>query len=170
MVVGIFYLTFRTVDRSAYERQGSGAWSSPSLGRGFGGNDRGVGHFRQGSGNGVRSFEDKASFFPNPANIGRNYEEDERKPVDGRPRSGHADRYEDHGYEDQRPHSSYEKPVDRLSVEEEGNYATSARSYGRAAETVNYGQGDGQVRLRLVLLCFMENVAVVSQARLVKFD
>ncbi|KAG0599929.1 hypothetical protein M758_12G188500 [Ceratodon purpureus] len=133
-----------TVDRSAYERQGSGAWSSPSLGRGYGGNDRGVGHFRQGSGNGVRSFEDKASFFPNPANIGRNYEEDERKPVDGRPRSGHADRYEDHGYEDQRPHSSYEKTVDRFSVEEQGSYAPNARPYGRAAETGSYGQGDGQ--------------------------
>lgn len=133
-----------TVDRSAYERQGSGAWSSPSLGRGYGSNDRGVGHFRQGSGNGARSFEDKASFFPNPANIGRNYEEDERKPVDGRPRSGHADRYEDLGYEDQRPHSSYEKTVDRFSVEEEGNYGPNARSYGRAAEAANYGQGDGQ--------------------------
>ena len=63
------YVFDRTVERSSYERQGSGAWMSPSLGRGYGGNDRSVGYSRQGSGNGVRTYEDKASFFPNPANI-----------------------------------------------------------------------------------------------------
>lgn len=148
------YVFNRTVERSSYERQGSGAWMSPSLGRGYGGNDRSVGYSRQGSGNGVRTYEDKASFFPNPANIGRNYDEDERKPMDGQPRSGNNDRYEDHGYEE-RPRSGYEKIVDRYSMDEQqGSYTPSSGSdrFGHPAEGVNYGPGDGQVMTARSLL------------------
>ncbi|KAG6549126.1 hypothetical protein Mapa_009352 [Marchantia paleacea] len=116
-----------TVDRSAYERQGSGTWMSPTLGRGYGG-DRG-GYSRQGSSNAVRTFEDKASYFPNPANIGRNYDEDERKPVDGRPRSSHSsDRYDDHGYEERRGGFS----MDRYSLEDQGSFASAPGSYVEA--------------------------------------
>lgn len=158
-------MTCRTVDRSAYERQSSGAWSSPTLGRGYGSNDRGVNHFRQGSGNGVRTFEDKASFFPNPANIGRNYEEDERKPVDGRPRSGPTERFEDHGYEEQRPRSSYEKTVDRFSMDEQGGYAPSSRSdrIGRV-DSGTYGQGDGQVCLGAIQLLKKRKITQLESA------
>lgn len=37
---------------------------------------------RQGIGSSSRTFEDKALYFPSLASIGRNYDEDERKPVD----------------------------------------------------------------------------------------
>ncbi|CAM6058810.1 unnamed protein product [Sphagnum tenellum] len=74
------------VERSPFERQGSGgSWMSP-VGRGYSSNERTIGQNRQGLSNTVRALEDKASLFPNPASIGRNYDEDERKPVDGRPR------------------------------------------------------------------------------------
>ncbi|CAK9276598.1 unnamed protein product [Sphagnum jensenii] len=75
------------VERSPFERQGSGgSWMSP-VGRGYSSNERTIGQNRQGLSNSVRALEDKASLFPNPASIGRNYDEDERKPVDGRPRN-----------------------------------------------------------------------------------
>ncbi|KAL2652336.1 hypothetical protein R1flu_020464 [Riccia fluitans] len=115
------------VDRSAFERQSSGAWMSPTLGRGYGG-DRG-GYSRQGSASAVRTFDDKASYFPNPANIGRNYDEDERKPSDGRPRSSHsADRYDDHGYEERRGGFS----MDRYSLEDQSGIASAPSGYGEA--------------------------------------
>ncbi|CAM6009752.1 unnamed protein product [Sphagnum balticum] len=79
-----------SVERISFDRQGSGASMSP-VGRGFGGGSErsSMSQNRQGLGSsGVRAFEDKASLFPNTANIGRNYDEDERsKPVDGYPRS-----------------------------------------------------------------------------------
>ncbi|CAM6110768.1 unnamed protein product [Calypogeia fissa] len=114
-----------TVDRSVFERQGSGTWMSPTLGRGYN-NDRSSYH-RQGSSTGVRTFEDKASYFPNPANIGRNYDEDERKPVDSRPRSSHsAERFDDHSYDERRGAGGY--AADRYAVEDQANYSDSRGS------------------------------------------
>lgn len=137
------------MDRSVFERQISSPWMSPTLGRGFGG-DRG-GYNRPGTANGSRTFEEKASYFPNPANIGRNYDEDERKPVDNRPRSSHsAERYDDHDrYEDRR--SGYDKPLDRYAHDDQAGFeprslASSDRfsrtQQSRPLETDNYVQED----------------------------
>ncbi|KAJ7522126.1 hypothetical protein O6H91_10G031700 [Diphasiastrum complanatum] len=98
-----------TVDRSSYERQSSGPWMNPSSGRGYVLDHSGF--HRQGSANGIRSFEEKASYFPDTANIGRNYDEDERKPVNERPRSsGHIEEhYDDYGYDERRSYIVEEK-------------------------------------------------------------
>ncbi|KAJ7562509.1 hypothetical protein O6H91_03G072200 [Diphasiastrum complanatum] len=118
----------KAVDRSPYERQSSGAWMIPSPGRGHT-LDR-SGFHRQGSANGICSFEDKASYFPNPANIGRNYDEDERKPVDGRPRSSHsAEPYDVHDYDERR--SSY-------VVEEKGGNSNLSTFSDRSGPTSGY--------------------------------
>ncbi|KAH7439733.1 hypothetical protein KP509_04G074000 [Ceratopteris richardii] len=77
-----------TVERKNHDRPGSGGWMGSSLHRGYG-TDR-VGFSRQGSGNSARSFEEKMPYLPNSANIGRNYDEDERKPVDGHNRRGQS--------------------------------------------------------------------------------
>ncbi|GLJ32103.1 hypothetical protein SUGI_0646460 [Cryptomeria japonica] len=65
------------------ERQNAGSsWGGPAN-RGF---SAGI---RQGFGNNPqRGFEEKVSYLPNSANIGRNFDEDERKPLDGFPRRG----------------------------------------------------------------------------------
>lgn len=108
-----------SVERSSFDRQGSGARMSP-VGRGYsGGSERSsMNQNRQGLGSsGVRALEDKASLFPNPANIGRNYDEDERsKPVDGCPRSsGHSstEQYEEHDkvYNQEHGYKSMMAPV-----------------------------------------------------------
>ncbi|MCO5574612.1 hypothetical protein L7F22_028401 [Adiantum nelumboides] len=86
------------VERKNHDRPGSGGWMGSSLHRGYSG-DRG-GFSRQGSGNFARSYEEKISYLPNPANIGRNYDEDERKPVDGHNRRGqNSDFFEEPIYE-----------------------------------------------------------------------
>ncbi|CAM6060052.1 unnamed protein product [Sphagnum tenellum] len=108
-----------SVERSSFDRQGSGARMSP-VGRGYsGGSERSsMSQNRQGIGSsGVRAFEDKASLFPNPANIGRNYDEDERsKPVDGCPRSSShssTEQYEEHDkvYNQEHGYKSIMAPV-----------------------------------------------------------
>ncbi|CAM6032464.1 unnamed protein product [Sphagnum compactum] len=109
------------VERSPFERQGSGgSWMSP-VGRGYSGNERTIGQNRQGLSNSVRALEDKASLFPNPASIGRNYDEDERKPVDGRPRSGHsAEQYEEQQVYEDRPRSGHHhnQTLNRFSLQQ----------------------------------------------------
>ncbi len=126
----------RAVERSSFERQGSGAWMSPVGRGGYGGNERNsMGHNRQGLGNAIRGFEDKASLFPNPANIGRNYDEDERKPVDGRPRSSHsAEQYEEHAY-DERPRSGHrDKTLNRFSPDEHGYRGMAPAASGQSSQ------------------------------------
>ncbi|CAK9882900.1 unnamed protein product [Sphagnum jensenii] len=124
------------VERSSFERQGSGAWMSPVGRGGYGGNERNsMGQNRQGLGNAIRGFEDKASLFPNPANIGRNYDEDERKPVDGRPRSSHsAEQYEEHAY-DERPRSGHhDKTFNRFSPDEHGFRGMAPAASGQSSQ------------------------------------
>ncbi len=124
-----FFLSFsRPVERSSFERQGSGgSWMSP-VGRGYSGNERTVGQNRQGLSNSVRALEDKTSLFPNPASIGRNYDEDERKPVDGRPRSGHsAEQYEEQQVYEDRPRSGHHhnQTLNRFSSVDEHGYKST---------------------------------------------
>lgn len=89
----------------------------PSINRVYGG-ERG-GFLRQGSANGARMFEDKAVYFPNPANIGRNYDEDERKPVDGHNRRGQGiESFEEQMYEQRS--AGYDRPPDRYSLDNRG--------------------------------------------------
>eukprot|EP00249_Psilotum_nudum_P024347 c29164_g1_i2 orf=441-3638(+) len=110
--------------RTGHDRHNSGAWTSPGpLGRGYGG-ERG-GFVRQGNVVGVRQYEDKVSYFPNPANIGRNYDEDERRPVDDHLRRPHnAESYEDHTYEERR--GGHERPMDPYSVDNRASHGSSA--------------------------------------------
>lgn len=111
-----------TMERSGHDRPNSGGWMGSSLNRGYGG-ERG-GFLKQGSANGARSFEDKALYFPNPANIGRNYDEDERKPVDGHNRRGQGvESFEDQTYEQRR--SAYDRPSDRYSLDSRGSFNSS---------------------------------------------
>jgi hypothetical protein len=116
------------VERSPFERQGSGgSWMSP-VGRGYSSNERTIGQNRQGLSNSVRVLEDKASLFPNPASIGRNYDEDERKPVDGRPRSGHsAEQYEEQQVYEDRPRSGHHhnQTLNRFSSVDEHGYKST---------------------------------------------
>lgn len=63
------------IARSGSERQISGAWGNNS--------GRSENRSRPGSSDAVRKFDEKGSFFSQPAHIGRNFDEDERKPLDG---------------------------------------------------------------------------------------
>ncbi|KAL6992697.1 hypothetical protein U1Q18_010809 [Sarracenia purpurea var. burkii] len=63
----------RPSDRPGFDRQG--AWGNP-MGR----SDR---RLRPGSAGSVRNIDDKTPFLSPSANIGRNFDEDERKPLDG---------------------------------------------------------------------------------------
>ncbi|XP_024529329.1 uncharacterized protein LOC9651498 isoform X1 [Selaginella moellendorffii] len=85
-----------TVDRSAYERPSSAnVWSSASnpMSKGYGNHRQALlpnGETRPSSAAAAPS----SSYFPNTATMGRNYDEDERRPVDFRPRTspgGHHD-------------------------------------------------------------------------------
>ncbi|KAI5071450.1 hypothetical protein GOP47_0013701 [Adiantum capillus-veneris] len=110
------------VERKNHERPGSGGWMGSSLHRGYSG-DR-VGFSRQGSGNFARSYEEKISYLPNPANIGRNYDEDERKPVDGHNRRGQSsDFYEEPIYEQRQ--AGHERLPERFTLENRAAYTSS---------------------------------------------
>ncbi|GAB4831034.1 hypothetical protein Ancab_005049 [Ancistrocladus abbreviatus] len=63
----------RPTDRPSYDRQSS--WGNP-LGR----SDH---RLRPNSAGSTRNFDDKSPFLTNSAHIGRNFDEDERKPLDG---------------------------------------------------------------------------------------
>ncbi|PSR98535.1 Eukaryotic translation initiation factor 4H like [Actinidia chinensis var. chinensis] len=63
----------RPLDRPGFERQGS--WGNP-MGR----SDH---QLRPGSAGALRNFDDKTPFLSPGAHIGRNFDEDERKPLDG---------------------------------------------------------------------------------------
>ncbi|OVA11646.1 hypothetical protein BVC80_8997g21 [Macleaya cordata] len=65
----------RPSDRTGFDRQIQTAWGNP-MGR----SDH---RSRPGSSGTNRNFDDKASFLSHPAHIGRNFDEDERKPLDG---------------------------------------------------------------------------------------
>lgn len=63
----------RPSDRSGYDRQTS--WGNPMVRSDY--------RSRPGSSSGTRSFDDKTPFLAHTAHIGRNFDEDERKPLDG---------------------------------------------------------------------------------------
>lgn len=63
----------RPADRPGYDRQNS--WGNP-MGR----SDH---RLRPSSSGSIRNLDDKTPFLTNSANIGRNFDEDERKPLDG---------------------------------------------------------------------------------------
>ncbi|GAB4826795.1 hypothetical protein Ancab_033676 [Ancistrocladus abbreviatus] len=63
----------RPTDRPGYDRQSS--WGNP-MGR----SDH---RLRPNSSGSIRNFDDKTPFLSNSAQIGRNFDEDERKPLDG---------------------------------------------------------------------------------------
>lgn len=63
------------IARSGSERLISGAWGN-NLGRS-------ENRSRPGSSDAVRKFDEQGSFFSQPPNLGRNFDEDERKPLEG---------------------------------------------------------------------------------------
>lgn len=100
-----------------------------SLHRGYGGER--AGFSRQGSGTFARSYEEKVSYLPNPANIGRNYDEDERKPVDGHNRRGQgAEFFEEQMYEQRQV--GHERLPERYTSDGRGSYTSSKYSDLRA--------------------------------------
>ncbi|XP_031494241.1 uncharacterized protein LOC116260217 [Nymphaea colorata] len=72
----------RNFDRPGLDRGGPAAWGSP-INRSD--------HRRPGSAGASRNFDEKASFFSHPVHIGRNFDEDERKPLDSGPRRNSID-------------------------------------------------------------------------------
>uniref|UniRef100_A0A5B7BPH5 Eukaryotic translation initiation factor-related n=1 Tax=Davidia involucrata TaxID=16924 RepID=A0A5B7BPH5_DAVIN len=66
-------VTVRSSDRAGFDRQTS--WGNP-MGR----SDH---RLRPGSAGSARNFDDKTPFLTHTAHIGRNFDEDERKPLDG---------------------------------------------------------------------------------------
>lgn len=71
-----FFSIIRPSDRSGFDRQiPASAWGNP-IGR----PDH---RLRPGSSGATRSFDEKAAFLSHPPHIGRNFDEDERKPFDG---------------------------------------------------------------------------------------
>eukprot|EP00249_Psilotum_nudum_P024346 c29164_g1_i1 orf=637-3831(+) len=112
-----------TDHRTGHDRHNSVAWTSPGpLNRGYAG-ERGV-PVRQGNATGVRQYEEKVSYFPNPANIGRNYDEDERRPVDGRLRRPHnVESIEDRMYEERR--TGHDKPMDPYGVDSRASHGSA---------------------------------------------
>ncbi|CAN6457920.1 unnamed protein product [Victoria cruziana] len=72
----------RNFDRPGLDRVGPAAWGSP-INRSD--------HRRPGSAGASRNFDEKASFFSHPVHIGRNFDEDERKPLDSGPRRSPID-------------------------------------------------------------------------------
>ncbi|KAL7244017.1 hypothetical protein ACSBR1_016275 [Camellia fascicularis] len=66
-------LIVKPSDRPSFDRQGS--WGNP--------NSRSDHRLRPGSAGAVRNFDDKTPFLSPSAHIGRNFDEDERKPLDG---------------------------------------------------------------------------------------
>lgn len=74
MICWYFGRTVRPSDRPNYDRQT--AWGGGAVGRG---EFRG----RPNSSSSVRTFDDKTPFLASSVNIGRNFDEDERKPIDG---------------------------------------------------------------------------------------
>eukprot|EP00250_Pteridium_aquilinum_P013470 c21361_g1_i1 orf=360-3245(-) len=115
------------VERKNHDRPGSGGWMGSSL-RGYGGER--AGYSRQGSGNFARSYEEKVSYLPNPANIGRNYDEDERKPVDGHNRRGQGAEFFEEQYEQRQV--GHERLPERYTSDNRGSYTSSKYADSRA--------------------------------------
>jgi hypothetical protein len=91
----------KVADRSVHEKQNTGTNWGGSINRGYSAGDH---RGRQGSAINIqRGFEDKVSYLPNSANIGRNFDEDERKPLDSfSRRSANESDYPNHTFEDRR--------------------------------------------------------------------
>ncbi|KAJ4977086.1 hypothetical protein NE237_002192 [Protea cynaroides] len=68
-------INVRPSDRPGFERQIPNAWGNP-VGR----SDH---RSRPGSSGATRNFDEKSSLLSHPPHIGRNFDEDERKPLDG---------------------------------------------------------------------------------------
>eukprot|EP01018_Ginkgo_biloba_P011216 Gb_22844 [translate_table: standard] len=122
----------KAVDRSVHERQSTGSSWGGSINRVYPTGDHRV---RQGSANNTqRSFEDKVSYLPNSANIGRNFDEDERKPLDGFSRRTINDEdYSNQTYEERR--TRQDRFGDRLApnrsdIKSEPGVVSTGISYG----------------------------------------
>lgn len=116
------------VERKNHDRPGSGGWMGSSLHRTYTGER--VGFARQGSGTFARSYEEKVSYLPNPANIGRNYDEDERKPVEGHNYRGQvAELFEEQSYERQ---VGNDRPPERYTLDNKLSFTPSKYSDLRA--------------------------------------
>lgn len=91
----------KVADRGVHEKQNTGTNWGGSINRGYAAGDH---RGRPGSATNLqRGFEDKVSYLPNSANIGRNFDEDERKPLDSfSRRSVNESDYDNHTLDDRR--------------------------------------------------------------------
>lgn len=91
----------KAADRNVHEKQNTGTSWGGSINRGYAAGDH---RGRQGSATNLqRGFEEKVSYLPNSANIGRNFDEDERKPLDSfSRRSVNESDYHNQTFEDRR--------------------------------------------------------------------